>query len=294
MMPTHFFQPVDALVAVQSHMGDRSEQDAAFTKFLDEIRKALPGVHVARSSGTKADLYYPEDFCSFMRVSYRDVRAKITEEAKRTYNVYSRTIENKKFASWRDEHRSISSNDMSKALAAVKRYAARPAPEEVMKFSRGKFTDAVRDLDNDYDNPVRVARSNLGIGSNGTPLLDELRRLHEEGVPFRDAKVAEYVGAYVAAKKEFDENRIPNGTPIVFVEIRGDGDLAVAHVISTTAVVKSWSSLSLASGDTAVMPLAELPDDLQGRLSVLSIMPPRQYAVRVGMRLSDRVFYAVL
>jgi hypothetical protein len=221
------------------------------------------------------------------RISYKDNGARKKDIT--TYGVYSRKISNAKYAYHRDQHHMVTATDVKKALKNVSKYLM---PYSTVELAQAFYEPIKDNVNQAILNMERELRSKIDpIVHDHHELIRELAHLKQQGVQFKSAKVKQVVENMGDVVERFDveNNRSIGAIFVRFYEVSGQTFFSTQQVIE---VRKHHHSMqSSAEQRIEGKPVAEIPEDIMGAVSVLSILNNNQYVANVGMKLDDKHFW---
>jgi hypothetical protein len=275
--------------------------------YLEAILKAMPKLkfapyeytHVNESvfdeSGTyqttksfriaRSFLLYMDEYpFELGRASYGD--HSVSGDGDPTYAVYSRRINNAKYATHRDQHFMIMASDMSKAVKNIRKYVTRYTTKELARALFEPFY-------NNVGRSLQKAQGNVGdaiktVKYNDVALVTELRHLIKSGVQFVTPEFIELANKLPALTEELvtQKQRKPDG---VFVAFKSVGD--EMYVEMCVAHNARGSYLPTLSEDVATCKVAELPPEIAGNIAVLNILENDNYVDGVGVKIDATHFW---
>lgn len=229
-------------------------------------------------------LYMDEYPFELGRASYGD--HSVSGDGDPTYAVYSRRIQNAKYATHRDQHYMIMASDMGKAVKNVRKYVTRYTTKELARALFEPFY-------NNVGRALQKAQSNVGdaiktVKYNDTALVTELRHLIKSGVQFVTPEFIELANKLPALTEELvtQKQRKPDGIFVAFKSI-GD-DMYVEMCVAQNA---RNSYLPTLSEDVATYKVSELPPEIAGNIAVLNILENDNYVDGVGVKIDATHFW---
>jgi hypothetical protein len=279
--------------------------------FITEVQKAMPkvkfypntfeyktvpvndanGVYQTSKSIRVCDEFfvYMDDFPFDMgRISWCD--NAVGQSGENTYAVYSRKIQNAKYATHRDQHFMIMSKDIGKAVKNATKYLIpyttrelaqafyEPLHEKVSKVFeevKGKMHNGARDIVN-----------------NRMAILQEVAFLKKQGVEFTTPEfrgLADNVEQLIADYNEQDKRQI-SALFVRFKQVGDDTYVDVQEVMNVREI--RWDVKMNTTGSlSTTYPLNELPQDIAEQVSVLSILENDSYVSNVGMKIDETTFW---
>jgi hypothetical protein len=302
-VPTHALREVDLTQDILSTIPHLPLQ-----AFMDGIKKQLRGIKFGvdnvptRSQAHYVFAYYPDEVFARGKISYKDCRdIKPRGEAKPTFNVSARSIENHKTNHYNtDLYYRMSSVNMATGIRNAVKHLRAYTPTEVMATTIEDVVKHRNQVGQNENYEIRALSSYLcDSGVMCAKLRTELLHLHTSGHNFIDPVYGEKLAKYVSASKEQAENsRIgqdyicvqvrTTGTGHEFTCLDVDDHKQLAHDIRYDSR-RSEQRLSDIREGTRVT--TELPDDVLSKVSVLTISDNDSFLDGVGYKYCDEVYY---
>jgi hypothetical protein len=263
-----------------------TSQPMTLYDFRKEVEAAIPGCRTTPRNDKWCWVYMPDDHVAMGAIGY----GNFTDRGRgpTTYAVMSRTIVNGKYNSGREQHHMATSTSMAVSTKNAKKYLRRHAPTELVKLTSRHARDAVSTMRSNLRAVVGKAEVELFGGNlpnrRQVPILPELKHLMISNHTFLDptipAKLTEYFGLL-----DEDQNS-QGGHNMNFVAI------SVAHgrqrfdVVPVDRIDHYWPTV----GDPQVF-YEDMPEDILGRVAVLSMVEDGTYVPGVGFRHTEGMFY---
>ena len=292
--------------AVQDRELKTPEDWSVMVHTLDEfafaVKKAarLGDLRFAQSGNYAVHVYRPHDKYVLGTLSVKH-DAVPADYGRMQYSIYSRTIENKRYAEYNAERNTRSSSNMKKtvklAVANLRPYKpvelAHRHGSELWKFVekqaddlRSKQTDLAREVTGSY---------NRNLGSNDFEA--ELRHLVRSGHRFMNTEIGGNLAAYFEAKDLSEQaNNMKHDMVYLRVYVHNDQQLADIATIPhdlTKALQYRYSAQHYMDKSEQMkrVPIEQLGDNLIGRVSVLSMLQVEQGEPGIGYKASDDEFF---
>ena len=306
----------DALTKQQA--GHADAPCSAVMELRDKIKRSIHGLQFIERD--KRSLYIYRDDCPFVLgwIGYGDYRDG--GDGTHMYVVYSRTIENDKYADYRDQHYMKMSVNIDTALKSVKEYIRPYSPVEMARIDMHEVSSAIWALADEVNVKIRkMERSTVGVlsvGDNsqsrlfnakrskiksstvGVPsvgdnsqsrLFTELKHLLKINHKFVDPSFGAALTDYFRAVEEANQykGRI---VPMWFVHVYERSGSQAFDVVSIDNA-ENWNPNIGEECNT--YNADNLPEEIMGKLSVLIILTDAQYVDGVGYRVGEGMFYVV-
>jgi hypothetical protein len=276
--------------------------------FLDALRKQYRGAFFG-VSGDCAGVFWngwyvhkdlwlmvPDCPMALARVGYGNYSPKNNYDRYKPeyYMVYSRTIENEKYRAGSEQYNMAMSKDMDKALKNASKHIRRYRPIELAETSVASIANHVERNESKVRDAMRKARENV-IGTNmGVELLlRELKHALSSGHRFFDPTFEANAMAWVDKDKDWDAEKV-RPIPAYFVTVSTLRDEQIFEIIEV-ANVKEYTEFKHKykemEGATKTYKADDIPEDIMGKLSVLSLLEVGGYSEGVGKRVDETMFW---
>lgn len=278
-----------------------------FKEYLEQVAVAMPHVkffpfqsygdykeYTTEEGYTERKRFYVwDEFGLYMdeypfdmgRVNYRNNAVKGVNSEK-TYGVYSRKIDNNKYSPERDQRYMVMTTDLKKAVKSVRTYIT---PYTHAEMAMALFAGVQEKVERvKHDTQMAVHRLFGNISRDDT--IAEMLSLVRQGVQFKTEayqKIAsQIVDAYDTARDEANRR-----VSCLFVRVRHEGEFSYVDTIEASNVATSTRPSFLNGSTPTTYSMDELPEDLAGAISVLSILEDGQYVPRVGQKVDEITYW---
>lgn len=271
-------------------------------QFAFAVKRAtrLGDLRFAQSGNYAVNVYRPQDKYVLGTLNVRH-DAVPADYGRMEYSIYSRTIENKRFAEYNAGRNTRSSTNMNKAvkLAVANLRPYKPVElaqrhgSELWAFVekqpnelRSKQNDLVREVTGNYSRT---------IGSNDFEA--ELRHLVRSGHRFINSELGKNIAAYFQAKDLHEQaSNMKHDMVYLRVYVHKDQQLAdiatIPHDLAKALQYKySVQHYMDRAEQMMAVPIEQLGDNLIGRVSVLSMLQVEQGEPGIGYKASDDEFF---
>ena len=211
-------------------------------------------------------------------------RYGIKETDKSVYMIQSRKIENEKFGSHRDQYHMSFVTDHKKAVRLALSKLVPYSPKEMANISFYDFKQHIEGVRND----VRSGVSGLiGPLSDRNILMREMRNLIAQNAMFVTEEFQRAAAGFIQAEGEWNEVR---NKPIhgYFVYVRMVGEEQWVDIVEAT---DAQAFNYVEHCPVTSVPVSDVPEDIQGKVAVLSMGQVGQYMQGVGVRTSEKSFW---
>lgn len=276
--------------------------------FARDLRDVFPDIKFACAfSGTSGrvenanrylHLYTASDEWCWGWIAYADVKLERTGD--KTYCVYSRKVSNKKYDMHRDQHHTVMTANREVAVRNAKRYLSPFTHKEIVDYSCARVSAAIDHHQETLEKELREIREpltkNLRVSNSdgGVPqLYAELFHLADINHEFLSKEFTTRVRNIREAYKVACEgkNNMPEMYCVrVYQHVRRKVQLF--DVVTTTNLAAGfWSRTQRVVGDPTTYTDENIPEEIMGKLAVLSISGVGEYVHDVGYRESEGIFY---
>jgi hypothetical protein len=207
-----------------------------------------------------------------------------------SYSVYSRKIQNAKYATHRDQHFMIMSKDIGKSIKNARKYLIPYTTRELAQaFYEPLHTKVSGVLDAVKGKMYNSARE---VGSAHMSILKEVQFLKKQGVEFTTPEfkqLANNIEQIIGDYEEQEKRQIS----ALFARFRQVGDSTYVDIQEVLDVRNiRWEVRMNTTGAQAVTYLLdELPQDIAGQIAVLNILENDGYVANVGMKIDESTYW---
>lgn len=263
-------------------------------EFYVKLCKDLPGIKLSTTSTlpdreglTDVRVYYEGDPVSRGKITWEQPSDTYRPGAENKICVWSDSITNKKFGNNSYRQHMLATKNMDVAVRHARKHLRRPDTNMIAEwmFSQGRVPIAKAYIDVRKERDDLVRKLTGYYNWSDTPLLRELLNIHKFGT-FHDKELGAHVAHLATLVKETD--RLSEGSglwSVVFSRNNSRGQPVVAAVdITTSGEPSSWRA---EVKDTHSWHPSETPEDVQGKVAVLSMVDNGHYVEGVGVRIKD-------
>lgn len=263
----------------------------AMLEFADAVSRSLRGVDIHFVNRTSAEVYRKGEVHTLGMIGHDTVQRR--RDGGQEYYVKSRTIENKKFQSGSPWYNTSSSINMATAVKAASTHLRQYSGEESAAVTRenasrvvNKSIDVLRGLMlttfRDFTGMPTHAHNSNGPSSR---FMGEVRAM-----AFIDPELQHLSTTYYTHVDNYLAAQAAANTSTYYVGLTDNFGQTLADVVQVADMLSY-------SGNTIPLitrtPVEAIPEWIQGKLSVLSMLSPDRYVPGVGLRVDDRVFYVI-
>jgi hypothetical protein len=268
----------------------------------NELRRSYHGFRFHATRGDNSIMQVVKDDDSTPKKFYTDVtvyiegsdyvvgvigfgkKYGIKEAEKSVYMINSRKIQNEKFAEHRDQYYMSFVNDHKKAVRLALSKLVPYSPKEMANISIYDFKSHIEGVRADVQRGVSSLVSPL---SDRNILMREMRNLIAQNTMFVTEEFQKAAAGFIKAEEEWNEVR---NKPVhgYYVYVRMVGDEQWVDIVEATDAQKYRSVDHCPVTST---PVSDVPEDIQGKVAVLSMADIGQYMQGVGVRTTEKSFW---
>jgi hypothetical protein len=208
----------------------------------------------------------------------------IKEVDKSVYMIQSRKINNEKFAPHRDQYWMSFVADHKKAVRLALSKLVPYSPKEMANITISDFKDHIEQVRNTVRSGVHGLISPL---SDRNILMREMRNLIAQNTMFVTEEFQRAAAGFIKAEEEWNEVR---NKPVhgYYVYVRMVGSEQWVDIVEATDAQKYHD---VQDCPVTSMPVSDVPEDIQGKVAVLSMGALGQYMQGVGVRTTEKSFW---
>ena len=275
------------------HSGAGYEQNVNVQMMADALTKKVRGYKTAPRDSDSIWVYRPQDTYAMGWVTYADVFESGTGECR--HAVYSPNIHNGKY-SYGDKMFMSSTLSLDKAVRNASKYLRPLITHQVLLQIQPQFASAVgtaKDVAAREMKKVVAGTDTDFLRSRhfASPFRVELDRILQSDYEFVDKKLkAQFIESLNAIKEHEEISKLHNSghTFIEVVQSQGEN---VYRGFKDTVMSYSLFHFDNSAENKITYSQEELPENLLGAISVLSMVEARQYVSGVGYRAAENMFY---
>ena len=260
--------------------------------FMKELRKAFRGVvFTPQGDMRKVYMHMPNDPYVMGYIGYGDFQTT-TKAMQSSYVVSSRHIMNMKYADYNDQYYMAMSINLSTAVRNAKKYLRPLTTKDMALDEHNDMQRKSNDTESRASNAKNTAQSDLLARSNRekkieyNPMLEYMRTLVKVGHEFTDKELESNLLTYFKLE---DEHKVllDKGINVSYVRIYEKYGKQVFDV----APIISKDRYSHIVGDITPYGKADVPEDIVGKVSMLSMVDNGHWVDDVGYRVDATMFY---
>ena len=282
-------------LAQQKVAKDYLASQSAMQEFMQELRKAFRGVLFTPCPHDKRRTYMhmPNDPYVMGYIGYGDFQTT-AKAMQSSYVVSSRHIMNMKYADHNDQYYMAMSINLDTAVRNAKKYL-RPLTTKDMALDewteadmrrKSKNTKSAMDVKRNNTLSDLLAKNNREKKIEYNPMLEYMRTLVKVGHEFTDKELESDLLSYF--KLEEDANAISSdGVDVDYVRVYEKYGKQVFDVVPL--IRKEYGRSDL--GNIITYDKDKVPEDVMGKVSVLSMVENNHWVDDVGYRVDATMFY---
>lgn len=232
-------------------------------------------------------LMMPGQAFALGRIGYADYTNHSTGAY--SYSVYSRTINNEKYRDGSDNFYRAMSSDIERAVKNAKKHLRMYSPVEFAQMTAREFTCDIEDGTHKVQSAYNKARHEVQASAD---LYREIKHLMESGYKFLSAEFTTLAASWMDTFKAWldEQARI---IPACFVHVSVVRDEQTFEVVEIEDAKGKLGNYAQVWADTKPKRYKseDLPEDIMGKLSVLSLLEVGQYTGGVGKRVGETMFW---
>ena len=261
-------------------------------EFMAEVRKAFRGIMFTPHDKDvrKVYLHMPNEPYAMGFIAYGDYQTEVKADQS-SYIVSSRHIRNMKYADYNDQHYMSMSINLDTAVRNAKKYFRPLTTKDMALDKEHDMLQKAKDTESRASNTRSNALSDLLAKSNRTlnieynPMLEYMRTLVKVGHEFTDKELESNLLNYFKLEQEHEALK-SKGVKVSYVRIYekyGEQFFDVVpinekNIGSITETVVSYKH-------------ADVPQDVLGKVAVLSMVENNHWVDDVGYRVDATMFY---
>lgn len=231
-------------------------------------------------------VYRDTDAYAMGRIGFCTPNASNRSNDAEVYTVYSRVIHNDRFNNDRWGYYAVTTQNIGKAVKNASTYLRVYKPAECAEATKTKFAEhykqaiyASATAQNDINRRIRWDYS--------YSFADELTRAVKNGHVIMDSALSEVIAELILVKNEV-EKQYARKLQAYHVRVYEERGVQMASVLN---VIEIEGSKDGVAGEHTSMPVNDLPEDIAGKIAVLSMVDSAHYVDGVGLRAPDGTYW---
>jgi len=265
--------------------------------FQYEIGKKMKNVKFKERDTKTLWAYREGDNYAMGYIGFGDFRDN-SNEGENLYTVWSPNVYNGRYGGGAQMHM-VQAKHMKKGVSNALKYLRPLSVAQTVKMSKSncrmKANEVVHDAGTEFSHGAELIKKDFLNSRHGedNALQKELKHMVETGYEFLDKTLGEQLRKAFAALKELELARSANKDTFIFVEALKTVTGRQTFRVATDVDVSRYGSISSEElqDKISVYTQEELPEELAGKLSVLSMLDIDGYVEGVGYRAAESVFY---
>jgi len=266
--------------------------------FAYDIGKKMQHVKFKERDSKTQWVYREGDNYAMGYIGFDSFRAtdqgKPINDVENFYTVFSPNVCNGRYGHGSKMHM-VQAKHRNKGVANAMRYLRPLSVEQTIALSkddcRRKANEVVHDAADAFSRGAELIKKDfLSARGGDNALQKELRHMIETGYEFLDKTLGEQLRTSFASLKELDMAKSANKDTFIFVEALKTVTGRQTFRVALNAKV-NYLSDGVRQEDISVYTQEELPGELAGKLSVLSMLDKDGYVEGVGYRAGEGIFY---
>jgi len=283
------FEQVATLEAKRDELIRYAQQPIGLLDFRYDLEHKIRGLRTVPRDGRTAWVYMPDDVLTMGFIGFGEFRSSVEEHVD-AFVVYSRHINNGKYGEYNDQYHMTMSVKRDVAMRNAKKYLRSLTPQETSVRLIHGYRQGARELSHEKRSAVSDLTRKLfdtTVYNQDMPAVaTELKMLLDTGHSFMDKQVEADLRAYFTAVEE--SKGINTEADVQCVVITKRFGRQTYNVVEIT---RTGFSSPTVSDEVQRYDESTLPEELAGKLAVLSMCQVDQYVHGVGSRAADKVFY---
>lgn len=265
--------------------------------FQHEISKKMKNVKFKERDTKTLWAYREGDNYAMGYIGFGDFRDN-SYEGEHLYTVWSPNVYNGRYGGGAQMHM-VQAKHMKKGVSNALKYLRPLSVAQTVKMSKNncrmKANEVVHDAGTEFSHGAELIKKNFlnSLHGEDNALQKELKHMVETGYEFLDKTLGEQLRKAFAALKELELARSANKDTFIFVEALKTVTGRQTFRVATDVDVSRYGDVSSEElqDKISVYTQEELPEELAGKLSVLSMLDIDGYVEGVGYRAAESVFY---
>jgi hypothetical protein len=231
-------------------------------------------------------VYRDTDAYAMGRIGFCTPNASNSHDSVEVYTVYSRAIRNDRFNDDRWGYYAVTTGNLDKAIKNASAYLRVYKPAECAEATKTKFADHYKQAiyqataaQNDVNRQIRW--------SHNEAITNELIRAVKDGYMVMNSGVSEVLAKLILANNEA-EKQAARKLQAYHVRVYEERGVQMASVLN---VIEIEGSKDGVAGEHTSMRVNDLPEDIAGKIAVLSMVDSAHYVDGVGLRAPDGTYW---
>lgn len=231
-------------------------------------------------------VYRDIDTYALGRIGFCTANREARHDAIEVYTVYSRAIQNDRFNEDRWAYNAVTTGNLDKAIKNASTYLRVYKPAECAEATKGKFAEHYKERihqaareQNDINRQIRW--------DHNAAITNELVRAIKDGYMVMNSGVSEVIAKLILADNEMNR-QAARKLQAYHVRVYEERGVQMASILN---VIEIEGDKSGVAGEHTSMPVNDLPEDIAGKIAVLSMVDSAHYVDGVGLRAPDGTYW---
>jgi len=231
-------------------------------------------------------VYRDTDAYAMGRIGFCTPNPSGNSDGVEVYTVYSRAIRNDRFNEDRWAYNAVTTGNLNKAIKNASTYLRVYKPAECAEATKGKFAEHYKEAiyaaareQNDINRQIRW--------DHNTAITNELVRAIKDGYTVMNSEVSEVLTKLILADNEMTR-QAARKLQAYHVRVYEERGVQMASVLN---VIEIEGSKDGVAGEHISMRVNDLPEDIAGKIAVLSMVDSAHYVDGVGLRAPDGTYW---
>lgn len=231
-------------------------------------------------------MYVPGQPYAIMRLGYKDYRTTASYgSTEYQFGLYTRLVQSQKYKEDNEQHCMVMTSDPERAVRNAKKYMRPYAPQELVRVQVSAFIESIKQDTGAINSEATSAVQEIRTSSD---LMIELRNLATSDYEFVAPRLKEKILNFIEKEKAMREhNARARHAWFVNVFTSTLSGKQMFDVIEMFDVHKNANT----TRPTVTYTEDDLPEEIAGKLSVLSMVSAGTRVADVGMRATETTFY---
>ena len=263
-------------------------------EFMAEVRKAFRGIMFTPHDKDvrKVYLHMPNEPYAMGFIAYGDYQTEVKADQS-SYIVSSRHIRNMKYADYNDQHYMSMSINLHTAVRNAKKYC-RPLTTKVMALDKEEdMRRKASDTESHAQRKMFTAQSDLLAKNNRqthiehNPMLEYMRTLVKVGHEFTNKQLESDLLNYFKLEEEHETLKT-KGVKVSYVRVY---EKYGEQFFDVVPIIKDPKAYGATIETIVSYKHADVPQDVLGKVAVLSMVENNHWVDDVGYRVDATMFY---
>ena len=259
--------------------------------FRSAVEKAMRGVKTVGRDQRTAWVFMEDNPMAMGYIGYGDFQSSVVGDPK--YVIYARDVRNCKYGEYSEQYYMRMAVNIDVAVKHAKRFMRKYTTDEIAEVFARDVKKAVATVISKATTDYRNAQASAGVSTNShtsatEDLMSELFNMVRGGHTFVNAELDKNVRDLMVKKSDAD--RFKGQTlPLDFLRVYKHYD-GMRVDIARIADIRSYTMKPMYEHKHTYL-ANDLPDDLAGKVAVMSMCEDEHFVEGVGYRVNEAMFY---